>query len=146
MGLFSNVSAFVERKLKEKDARKAEEQEIKEIEHKALIEERIKNAPEFAKKKIAIETGQRLAAAKAKPGGSGGSILAGLQTMKTAPIFNQGLGMGGGMGWGSTGPATKKITDKPVKIKNAFDDEYEKYFGTPASKTKTLAKYKRARR
>ena len=80
MGLFSNVSNFVDKKLKERETKKKEDREIAEIRHKALHEERIKAAPVLAKKQAALEVNQKIANIKAGKG-SGGFNLGNIQNL-----------------------------------------------------------------
>jgi hypothetical protein len=137
MGLFSNVSNFVEKKLKEKEERKKEDREIAEIRNKALHEERIKAAPILAKKQAALEVNQKIANIKAGKGSGGFNLnlqnLAHDIGQSTGSQFNKDFDnmFGGGPGTGSR----KARAAAPAR--NAFDNEFDKYFrGKPAAKKK----------
>ena len=136
MGLISGIGNLIDKKVKEKQTRDQEEKAIQEIQRKAIIEERKRQAPELAKQLVSAELRNKVKATKEGKQGTGG-ILGTLQNMKTAPVFgmnNWGQGMGGQPG----GQKTKQ----PV-IKNAFDREYDQMFGS--GKNKPKAKNKRSR-
>lgn len=134
MGIFSNVSNFVGKKLKERDERKKEEQEIAEIRHKALQEERKKLAPVLAKKQATLEVNQKIANIKAGKG-SGGLNFGSLQNLahdigqSGSNQFNRDFNNM----FGSGGKQTKKA-DPIMGPSNAFNDEYNKMFSRTAKK------------
>ncbi len=144
MGLFSNVSNFVEKKLKERDVRKKEDKEIDEIRHRALQEERKKSAPILAKKQAALEVNQKIEKIKAGKG-SGGLNFGNIQDIahsigqSTGNKFNEDFNnMMGGRGSGGKGHAKK--SDSLMGSSNPFNDEYNKMFGGPAQKTSRASK------
>jgi hypothetical protein len=143
MGLFSNVSGFVEKKLKQREEQGREEKEIREIEHKHIMEERKRQAPVFAAAKVKIEMGHKLAAAKQAPVKSGG-MFGGIGNLQN---IAHGMGKSTGNAFtndfntmmGSRRPEEsrrheRKETKKQEyrehkKPKTVFESDYEKYFG-----------------
>ena len=142
MGIFSNVSNFVEKKLKDRNERKKEEQEIATIRHKALHEERIKAAPSLAKKQAALEVNQKIANIKTGKG-SGGLNFGNIQNLahdigqSTGSQFNNDFN---NMFSGSGGKRQTKISGSIMGPPNAFTDEYDRTFGRPAPKTQVHKK------
>ncbi|PWB55615.1 MAG: hypothetical protein C3F06_02465 [Candidatus Methanoperedenaceae archaeon] len=137
MGLFSNVSNFVGKKLKERDTRKKEEQEISQIRQKALHEERKKQAPILARKQASLEVNQKVA--KIKSGKAiGGYGITDLQNLahgigqSTGSQFNKDFN--NLFGGGSSGKMHAKKSNPLMGPPNAFNDEFNKMFGGSMAK------------
>ncbi len=127
MGIFSNVSSFIQTKAKERTVRKEEEQEIVKAESQALKEARIKAAPEFAKRRVAVE--QKLKLASLRVGKGSGLQIGNIQNMahgigqSTTNQFNRDFDS---MFGGGSGKKESKATP------SAFQSDYDRMFGSPA--------------